>query len=344
MGDAWTALSNDDEMTLFYNPASLGGNKTVSFHPLIAKIGAVNALDELDRFEDFPSGDAPAIVDRLLGFPAYIEASTYPGLKMLSFGFNLFASSKFSLNLRNRVHPSIEIDYRYDRGFITGFAFNLLGSNLKGGDSKIGNGQRLSVGYGLKYIRREGLKDRFDVFSTSILSKIENASDIEDFKEVFGFAEGKGFGHDLGFEYANGNGRTEFLAGLSILDVGGTRFKKLSGTADVPMQEMSVNGGLAVRQDFTIFDYALALDVKPMNQPIPISRMWHLGAMVNIPFFSFYGGFSEGYLNYGAEVRLWPIRITVGFYSVELATDYKEEEGSRAVIQLSFFDADFDVF
>jgi len=43
MGDAWTALSNNDEMTLFYNPASLGGNYTVEFAPLNMKLGATNA-------------------------------------------------------------------------------------------------------------------------------------------------------------------------------------------------------------------------------------------------------------------------------------------------------------
>ena len=67
MGDAWTALANDDEMTLFYNPASLGANSSVGFNLINPKLGATNALDELDRFEDFPSGDAGAISERLLG-------------------------------------------------------------------------------------------------------------------------------------------------------------------------------------------------------------------------------------------------------------------------------------
>ncbi len=344
MGDAWTALSNNDEMTLFYNPASLGGNYTVEFAPLNMKLGATNALDDLDRFSDFPS-EAAGIADRLLGYPVYIEASTFPGLKMLHFGFNLFATSKTSFILKNRVHPILDIDYRYDRGFATGFAYNIIGSKLARGQ-KIDSGTRLSVGYGLKYINREGIKNRFDLFGTGLLEIIQNGvSDISDIKNALGYAKGKAFGHDLGVEYAVGNGFSEFVFSSSLLDVGGTRFKKESkGSEDVPMQEMYWNTGFAFKQDFAFFDYALTVDVKPINAPIPISRMWHLGANLNIPFFSFYAGWSEGYLSYGGEVRLFPFTLTVGFYGVELGAEYKENIGKRAFVYLSLFDASFDIF
>ncbi|OIQ20872.1 MAG: hypothetical protein BM556_02715 [Bacteriovorax sp. MedPE-SWde] len=343
MGDAWTALANNDEMTLFYNPASLGGNDSIAISPLNPKFGLTNALAEADRFKNFPK-DPALVVDRLLGFPIYAEVSAFPGLKMMRFGFNLFVTNKLSLNLRNRVHPSFEIDYRYDRGFTTGFAFNIIGGRgLKG--KKIGDGQRLSIGYGLKYIRREGLKDSFDVFGTGLLNKIEAGfEDINDIKEAFGFAEGKAFGHDLGVEYAVGNGTTEIVSGLSILNVGDIQFRKLSGTSDVPKQDMYINAGVAFKQDFTFFDYALSMDIKPINAPIPVGRMIHAGAMLNIPFISLYGGMSEGYLSYGAEVRLFPIKLVVGFYDVELATEFKEEQGKRALIYLSLLDAEFDIF
>lgn len=345
MGDAWTALSNNDEMTLFYNPASLGGNNSVSFYPLNMRLGVTNALDDMDRFKNFPKNDPDAIVDRLIGFPIYAEASAYPGLKMMRFGFNLFASNKLSLNLRNRIHPSFEIDYRYDRGFAAGFAFNILGGvSAKG--KKLGSGKRLSVGYNLKYIRREGVRGEFDVFGTGLLGKINSGfENIQDIKDAFGFAEGKAFGHDLGFEFALGNGTSEFVSGLSVLNVGDIYFRKLSkGEADVPRQEMYVNAGFAFKQDFKIVDYAISMDLKPINLPIPVARMIHLGAMVNIPFFSFYGGMSEGYISYGAEVRFFPFKLIAGFYDVELASEYKEEAGKRAIIYLSFFDAEFDIF
>jgi len=72
--------------------------------------------------------------------------------------------------------------------------------------------------------------------------------------------------------------------------------------------------------------------------------MWHLGANLNIPFFSFYAGWSEGYLSYGGEVRLFPFTLTVGFYGVELGAEYKENIGKRAFVYLSLFDASFDIF
>lgn len=346
MGDAWTALSNNDGMTLFYNPASLGANYSVSFYPLNAKFGVTNALDELDRFQNFPSGDAAAIADRLLGLPVYIEASTFPTLKMMHMSFSLLASSNMSLVLKNSVHPILDINYRYDRGFVTGFAYNLIGSDISRG-KKINSNTRLSIGYSLKHINREGLDHRFDLFSTGILDDINNGSfgSISDIKKTFGNAKGKAFGHDLGVEYSTGLANAELIFSSAILDVGSTRFKKTEiSDTDVPIQEMYWTAGMAFKQEFGIMDYALTMDVKPLNYPIPFARKFHFGVNLNLPLISFYGGWSEGYLSYGGEISLFPFTLIVGFYSVELGHEFKENEGKRAFVYLSLFDASFDIF
>lgn len=346
MGDAWTALSNDDGMTLFYNPASLGANYAVNFHPINAKFGVTNALSELDRFQNFPSGDAAGIADRLLGFPVFIEASTFPTLKMLHMSFSLLATSNMSLVLKNKVHPILDINYTYDRGFVTGFAFNLIGSDFSKG-KKINSDTRLSIGYSLKHINREGLDHRFDLFGTGILDDINNGSfgSVGDIKKTFGLARGKAFGHDIGIEFATGAANSEIIFSSSILDVGTTRFKKTEKSdTDVPVQEMLWSAGMAFKQEFGIMDYALTMDFKPINLPIPLARKFHFGVNLNLPLISFFGGWSEGYLSYGGELRLFPFALTVGFYSVELGNEFKENEGKRAFVYLSLFDASFDIF
>ncbi len=336
MGDAWTTLAVHDEMSLFYNPASLGGNKTIGFNIINPRAGVTNALDELDRFEDFPSGDAAAIADRILGFPVYIEASAFPTIKMLNFQFSLFATSKTSMILRNKVHPSLEVDYRYDRGFVTGFGYNILG-NAKG--------NRLSLGYSLKYIRREGLNSKFDLFGTGLLDDITNGvEDTEGLRDALGFAEGKGFGHDIGLEHVIGNERTKITTGFSILNVTDMNFRKTGGTQAVPRQDMYMNLGTSFSQDLGLIDYALAMDIKPINSSISFARKINIGAKVSFPIVGVYAGWSGGYLSYGAEFNLWPVNILAGFYSVEIGNEFKEQEGKRAFIYLSLLDIEIDAF
>ena len=345
MGDAWTTLANDDEMTLFYNPASLGANSSVGFNLINPRVAVTNALDELDRFENFPSSDAAAISDRLLGFPVFAEASIFPTFKMLNFAFSMFATTKTSISLNNEVHPSLDIDYRYDRGFAFGFGFNLMGGKNSRG-KKLGNGERLSVGYTLKYLRREGLDRRFDLFGTGLLDDINNGSleSTDDFKNILGFSEGKSFGHDLGIEYALSSGASQFTAGASLMNIGDISFKKLSGTQAVPEQDMYLNLGASYRQDFKLLSYTISTDLKPINQPIPFGQMFNFGASVSIPLVTGFFGWSQGYISYGVEVDVWPVSIIAGFYSVELGSEFRENEGKRAMIYISLLDIDIDAF
>src|SRR5688500_10932182 len=78
MGDAFTAV-NDDENTLFYNPATLGRHRNdLSLYMLPAQIGATNVLDDLDRFEDFPEEPAAAS-DLLMDYPVHAGGGVAPG-------------------------------------------------------------------------------------------------------------------------------------------------------------------------------------------------------------------------------------------------------------------------
>lgn len=348
MGDAYTAIA-DDEYTLFYNPASLGRNKGVSLTPINPSLGGTNAIKDTDRFKDFPKSDPSAIADRILNYPVSIQASVFPGLKMGGFGMTLFASSKTNMVLRNAIHPVLDIDYRYDRGFIAGYAHN-IGSGAfasrikKTSKQKITTGQRVSFGIGVKHINREGMSDQYDLFGTTLLNKINSGStSITDLKEALGYSKGKAWGVDLGAEYAYARGRGLFTAGFSMLDIGDTRFKKTQGIGEVPNQAMSINTGIAYKEDFGLFDYTLSADLRPLNTVEDFSRKFHFGSEFSFPLITLNAGWSEGYVSYGGSVKLWPIKLTAGFYGIEVGSKFREQEAKRFIVYISLFDFSFDI-
>lgn len=348
MGDAYTAVA-DDEYTLFYNPAALGRNKGVTLTPFNPTIGGTNVLKDTDRFKDFPKDDPAAIANKILNYPVSLQASVFPGLKMSSFGMSLFATSKTNMVLRNAIHPILDIDYRYDRGFIAGYAHS-IGSGAfasrikKTSKQKITTGQRVSFGIAVKRINREGMSDQYDLFGTTLLNKISSGStSISELKEALGYSKGKAWGVDLGTEYAYARGRGLFTAGFSILDVGDTRFTKTEGIGDVPKQDMSINTGVAYKEDFGLFDYTLSADLRPLNSSVDFSRKFHFGSEFSFPLITLNAGWSEGYVSYGGSVKLWPVKLTAGFYGIEVGSKYKEQEAKRFIVYISLFDFSFDI-
>lgn len=350
MGDAYTAIA-DDEFTLFYNPAALGRNKGVALTLLDPTFGLTDALSELDRFDNFPSGDgaAPQIANRIMDFPIYLQAGIFPTLKMGQFGFTLFANSKSSLVLRNATNPELDINYKYDRGFIFGFAHN-IGSGAfasrikKSSKTTVSAGSRLSFGGAIKHMNRQGLQDQFDLFGTTILSKINSgATDISSLKDAFGYSKGSAWGYDLGVEYALSSGRKTLTSAISILDIGSTRFTKTEGSGKIPKQDMMINSGIAYKHDLGLLDYTLSADIHPMNSGIDFGRKFHFGTELSLPLVTLNAGWSEGYLSYGGSIKLWPIKITTGFYGVEVGSNYREQVAKRFILYLSLFDFSIDL-
>ncbi len=66
------------------------------------------------------------------------------------------------------------------------------------------------------------------------------------------------------------------------------------------------------------------------------------GGQLGIPGLTFLGGINSGYYSYGAQVDLAFMKLTGGFYDVELGSKYKQIKSRRFVIYLSLFDFSFD--
>ncbi len=348
MGDAFTALA-DDEYTLFYNPAALGEGDMFSMTPAPLDIGVTNALDskKQEKFKNFPKNDTVAIANRIMGVPLYFHGGATPTIKLGNIGFSFIGNVTANIVLRNTTHPILDVDYRIDRGFVVGAAFDLHRSGSrktgKSRGSKNKVGRRTSMGIGIKHINRQGIDASYDLFGVDLLNAIaSNSKDIHTLRSALGYSKGDGWGGDLGFKHVEYMGSAQLSTGFSVMDIADTRFKLEEGTRKVAKQDMHMNWGAAWKQDFTLFNYAFSFDIHPINSAIDWGRKVHIGMEIGIPLISAYAGWSEGYVSYGVGVNLGLIKVIAGFYSVESGGKFKQEESDRGLIYISLLDFSFD--
>ncbi len=341
MGDAYTARA-DDNYTLFYNPAALSRNKGVEFYVLNVNVGATNIISDPDHFSNL-SSDPVELTSTLTGYPVYLAAGSVPTLKFGPIGLSLFANLDMSMVLRNPVHPYLSFDYRYDRGFVLGYAYTLGQGNFFNKNRKR-TGHNTTFALSIKHENREGASKEFDVFGAGLLTDITNGSlsGVSDIKDIFGVSKGEAWGWDIAVMHTYNWGNSELSFAAVLTDVNDTKFVVPAGELEVPEQEMMLSTGVSYQFKTTLLDYSINMDFKPVLQDIPLARKLHFGFDVGIPMVRLMMGFNEGYLSYGTKVTLWPFSLMVGFYNVELGHEYRTFKGKRVLIYLSLLDFSFD--
>lgn len=323
MGQTSTFL--EGPLNLYYNPALLAENEKLFialFNPLLE---VSNIVKEFYNFTSFPE-EMSDVIEKFFNYPLYLAMGISPIIKIKHTGFSFFAKSQMSVLIRNTVHHDMRIDYKNDKGFIFGQAMKFK--------------DHFHIGASIKYIVRESLSKNFDIFSPKV-------SDIITFKkpktaaylrDILGTSKGAGFGFDLGFLYKYSQKNSEFKIDLSILDVTNTSFKRLSGENNIPDQKIFIKSGLSWKQNFLLFHYILSLGFMPLNSSMTFKRKLHAGLELEFPFISLLGGYSEGYLSYGVEMKLWPIKILAGLHGIEIGSSYRQQEERRVFIYLYLFD------
>lgn len=339
MGDAFTAV-NDDEFTLFYNPASLGRHKNdFTIHPFNPQVNGTNVLNDLERFEDFPDEPVGAS-EVLMDYPAHAAVGIAPGFKLFNVGVSFLANDSYDVLLRNNSHPMLDLDLRSDRGVLVGVGIPLGPSRL---NRKGQGGSQTSLGLGMKYIERTGVRDTLALAGPTVLESLDQ-DELEKILKTLGKVKGIGFGFDAGIEHVARRGPSQFVIGLSALDITGTDFKEAENENDLEVADNrdQINLGLAAGQDFKLFHYIVSADVRALNEQMDFGKRLRFGAQVGIPGLKLMGGLNSGYYSYGAVVDLALLKITAGFYDVELGSKYKQTKSKRFVLYLSLFDFSFD--
>ena len=334
MGDAFTALA-DDEYTLFYNPAALGRHSGFSFNTLNPMFTVINPINHLDVLNDFPSTTA-GMADSLMGIPIKTSVGVTPGFRMGRFGFSAFYSTEAMFNLMNKTHPVVDINYKEDRGFIMGYGF-VPGERLR---SEQATGEQLSIGFGVKYLKRSGLSGLFALAGTELGNA--EGSDIDAIAQSLGKNTASGWGFDLGVEHITARGNTRWINGLVMKDMFNLRMSHDRSGSEVPAQDMAVNYGTAIEQNYEYFKVRLGVDIRNLIEEQEFLRRLHTGLEVSIPGISFMGGWRTGYFSYGIMTDIMMLKIYAGIFSEESNPGYKQQRTDQALLYVSLLNFRFD--
>ncbi len=338
MGDAYTALA-DDDFTLFYNPALLARHKGFSLYPLNPSITATNIIKDPDRFSNTGT-TTTSFADAAFNFPMHIGIDYSPGFKMGKFGMSAMVNYNTNFNLQNQVTPVLDIDHRFDRGFIAGYAHPLYGSFTTGK-----GGEHLALGLSVKYIEREAIYNSYNLTGISLLDALSQGS-ADAILNSLGKVNGSGWGADAGIDYVKSNGSQTFSLGLAILDIYTVMHTKDNpDNLEVQDQPMRINLGSAWKATMGAgFDLTVSADIKHLEQQMELMRRVHLGVEVGIsPALSIMAGVNaiDNY-SYGLKLNTGLIKIYAGFYGTEIGEKLGQQESDRFVIYFSLFHFGFD--
>jgi hypothetical protein len=339
MGDAFTAV-NDDEFTLFYNPASLGRHRRdFTIYPFNPTVSATNIVSDLDRFDDFPDTPTGA-ADLLMNYPIRAGANIAPGFKLFNIGVTFLANEQLDAVLKNKTHPMLDVDLRQDKGVMVGFAIPLGTSRL---GKKAFSGSQTSLGVGAKYIERRGVADSYALTGTTVMDTL-GQDKVEDIMRSLGRVRGIAWGFDAGVEHIVRSGASQFVFGVAALDIGDTNFKvsKNEEKRKVADLRSQFNLGMSFGQDYKVFHYILSTDIRALNEEQDFMQRVRVGAEVGFGMLSLMAGMNSGYYSYGASVNLGFIKVTAGFYDLEVGSSYKQTKSRQALLYLSLFDFSFD--
>ncbi len=339
MGDAFTAV-NDDDYTLFYNAATLARHRSdFTLYPFNPMLSGTNVLSDMDKFKDLPS-DPVGFSDLLMDYPVHASVGVAPGFKFFNVGVSFISSENFDLLLRNRSNPMLDLDFHRDRGVLLGVGIPIGPSRI---NKKSQSGSQTSIGVSGKYLERTGVRDTLSLLSPTVLGSIDQ-DEIENILKSLGQVKGVGRGVDAGLEHVRKNGSSQFVFGLSALDIGGTYFKEAATTDKIQVADIKsqFNLGVAYGHDFNFFHYILSADVRGLNNQMDFSKRTRVGAQVGLLGLKVLAGMNSGYYSYGASLDIGILRIVAGFYDVELGSTANQVQSKRFVLYLSLFDFSFD--
>jgi hypothetical protein len=320
MGGAGVGLA-DDEFALFQNPAGLAGDDGRRFKLL--GLGVEASWDgieyfgtSMDAFKNFKIAD----LNKLMGKDIAIRAGETPIVRLPGFAIAYVVDFQGSLNQFNQANPYFDLGYMTTHGIQAGFGWAL----------KNGRHAHDEIRYGVagKVLWRKG-----GFYNVSTAGFLQATNQGKQYVENLVGGFGMGFGADVGFQYLNHlDKQTTVSFGASITDVGGTHFSDPAAST-LPM---SANLGVGWKKNLDFMSFAVAADLKHLNERTAFSNKTHFGVEVGIPLFDFYLGANQLNPTYGVAFDIWILRVSVVSFAEELGILYHQNTSRKTMLQVDF--------
>ncbi len=330
MGDAFTTLAYEDR-TLFYNPALLARHKGFSFYPLNPIFSAPNVVNDMDTYTDLGS-DPADVADVLLGTPIHLGIDYAPGFKMGQFGLSAIMNYDSNFSLQNQVTPSLNVDHRYDKGFIAGVGFNVT--------------NEIAAGASIKYIKRESIYGSYNLTGYTLLDAL-NAGEITDVLDSLGKIQGSGWGVDAGIDYRKiTDGDSFFSMGFVLQDIY-TILQTEENEDDLEVQAQPLVASFGTAWSSKVgggFGLTLSADIKHLEKQMEFMQRVHLGMELALsPALTLFAGVNaiDNY-SYGFKVNLFIVDVFIGAYSREIGEKLQQQQSDEVLVYVSLFDFTFD--
>lgn len=315
MGDAFTALSNDDS-ALFYNPAGLVRVRGLNLKLFGVRVG-VSGLDAYQSVQGLQTNTASGFadaIDEIYGESVGVKAAGEAAFTTPFFGFAAYNHADTLLQINNPVFPEVYANIINDYGYVMGLGLPI--------------GPLIHTGLNLRYVKRTGARENFGATNIADLDSADLTARVTNW--------GKGYGADAGVNLVVP--LPFFSATVSAVwkNIGQTVFRSPDPDVEIPFEDNDITLGVGLAFETPLLSIAPAVDVRRLNDTnVQITRKLNLGVEVGLPLLDIRGGFHEGYYTYGLGVNLGVLRVDAATYGVELGAYPGQMEDRRYLVEVT---------
>jgi len=299
MGNAFSAVV-DDSTALMYNPAALDKIRNMHF-TLFGMNAGIDDPNIASTVSNLSGNNYANIIQQYYGKELWATFNDQFAVSTRDFAVGGYSSLLSSFNLHNPAYPTATINLNEDLGINTGFAVGLLPDDM------------IRFGVVGKRILRYGGNTTLTASTLATLSNSQITNLINNY--------GTGYGIDAGliFELPIAS-RPEF----SVVwhDIGQTAFLLQGGTTPLLAIDNNIVAGFSMDFGNSQFYIKPAVDFSHINlYQEAVGKRLHAGVEVGFSVLSLRTGVNEGYLTYGAGVKLGPLSFDAAVYTEELDTN-----------------------
>jgi hypothetical protein len=301
-GDTGIATADNQE-ALFYNPAGIARGKGIWKKLVLASPMIEASTDMRDLYKELNASDSDvtAALRKRVGKPEHLGIYNFSGLVLRRVGIGVVNSATTDLLIYKSPEQggleSVDAKFYQTNGLVFGIGESFFS-------------EQLLIGATGKYLQRGQAKFN---------ANITDAQKVKDMKSDDLLVKGTGVGADIGVIFKK-QSRINPSLGLTVQNVGKTKFIPDSSGKELDPLEQTVNLGLAIEPGTKTSGFKLLTEYKDIAGTVVDSpyKKIHLGGELTVrEIFGVTAGLAQGATSFGLYLDLIVMRLDGGLYIQE---------------------------